>query len=130
MQTDAPYVLLYDGDCCICSAFARVVTLLSRRRLIHARPIQASRALLGGMSEEAALGSAHLASPDGRIRNGPDVLPAIAGVLLACPDLEDRVNASLRARATTHHAYRLLVSLRGSLSCASGAPSSAARTLR
>ena len=130
MRTDTSFVLLYDGDCRVCSAFARTVTWLSGRRSIQRRTIQTAHGLLAGMPEEAALASAHMVSPDGRIRTGPDVLPAIVGALLGRPRLEDQVNASPWARSAADRTYRLLVALRGSLSCASGASSSAGRTPR
>lgn len=130
MQTDASLVLLYDGDCRICTAFARAVSRLAGRDAIRARSIQTSPALFGGMPPTTALASAHAISPDGRIRSGPDVLPALAGAFLRQPRLEDRMNASARARSATDVVYHALVAFRGALSCASAATSSEARNPR
>lgn len=130
MRTDPPVLLLYDGDCRICTAFARTVAWASRGRAIQALSVQDSRESLPGISEDRVLASAHLVSPDGRIRSGSAILPAIVGVLLREPHLESRLNASPRARAAADRAYEFLVALRGSLTCASGAPFSGARTPR
>lgn len=130
MRTDAPFFLLYDGDCRICTAFARAVTVLPGTRSIRSRPVQESYQLLGGMSEADALASAHVVSPDGSIRSGPDVLPAIVGALLAQPQLVARVESHAWARATADRVYRILVAFRGRLSCAAGATSSVARSPR
>lgn len=130
MRTDAPFLLLYDGTCRICSAFARAVAILDAGRSIRARSIQISAHLLEGMSEEEALAAAHLVAPDGRVRTGPDVLPALLGALVARPRLEDRLNASPLAKAASDRTYGLLVAVRGRLNCASGASSSAARNPR
>lgn len=130
MRTDAPFFLLYDGECRICTAFARAVTLLTGTGSLRSRPVQESYGLLRGMSEADALASAHVVSPDGRIRSGPEVLPAIVGALLAQPQLAERVESHPWARATADRVYRILVAFRGSLSCAAGATSSAARSPR
>ena len=130
MQTERPSFLLYDGDCRICTAFARVVAWASGGRSLRARAIQDALGLLEGLSEETAMSSAHVLSPDGRIRTGPAILPAIAGTLFRAPRLETRLNASPRARAATERTYEFLVALRGGLTCASGAPFAAARTPR
>ncbi len=85
---------------------------------------------LPGMSEAEALAAVHMVSPDGRVRTGPAVLPAIVGSLLAQPHLEDRVNASPWGRAAADRTYEVLVALRGRLNCATGASSSAGRSPR
>ena len=130
MRNETPFLLLYDGDCRICTAFARAVTHVAPGNAVRARPIQASRALLAGMSEAEALGSAHLVAPDGSLRHGPDVLPALLGTVLARPSLEARVNASAHGRAATERIYAVLVSLRGNLNCVIGVSASAAHSLR
>jgi predicted DCC family thiol-disulfide oxidoreductase YuxK len=128
MRTVGPSLLLYDDDCRVCSAFARTVAILAPGRSIRAQSIQASTPILAGMSGEEALAAAHLLAPDGILRTGPEVIPAILGALLANPKVEQRWNASPQARRASTRTYRLLVELRGRLSCVSGARASAGRS--
>ncbi len=130
MQTERPSLLLYDGDCRICTAFARIAAWAAGGRALRARAIQDSSNLLAGIAEETVMSAAHVVSPDGRVRTGPAILPVIAGAVLHAPRIENRLNASPRARAAAERTYELLVVLRGGLTCASGAPLSGVRTPR
>lgn len=130
MRTAAPFLLLYDRDCRICSTFARGVDRLAGPRSVQARAIQSSPELLPSLSSAEALASAHVVSPDGRLRSGSSILPALVAALLKHPEWENWLNASSRARAAARRTYDLLVAIRGSLSCANGAPAWAARSPR
>ena len=75
MEPEGTYFLLYDGECRICTAFARAVAALDIRGTLRARPLQDSRDLLGGMPEEEILGAAHVVAPDGQVTTGAAAMP-------------------------------------------------------
>ena len=130
MEPEGTYFLLYDGECRICTAFARAVAALDIRGTLRARPLQDSRDLLGGMPEEEILGAAHVVAPDGPVTTGAAAMPTIAGVLLGVPRLEAWLRSSPPRMRAVSRAYDFLVSLRGQLTCGVPSPSSAARSPR
>lgn len=130
MRAARPYFLLYDGECRICSAFARTVKALDVRQTLRIRPIQESKELLVGIPEAEQLEAAHAVSPDGRVTTGSAAMPAIVAALVAGPGLERRLRSSRSSVAVLSRFYEVLTELRGRLSCANVAPSSAARIPR
>lgn len=130
MQTRAPYLLLYDGDCRICTAFARGVRTVDVRRRIRIRPIQESRHLLSAIPGDSILDAAHAVAPDGRVTTGADALPTLLSALLGVPRVERRVRASRASMRLLSRFYAILVQLRGHLSCGFAAAASAARSPR
>ncbi len=130
MRTAAPYLLLYDGDCRTCSAFAHGLRLLDLHRRIRIRPIQGSGGLLRSLPPDEILGAAHAVSPDGRVTTGADAVPTLAGALLAAPGVEARLRASRTSMRLISRIYAFLVEFRGRLTCGVLVPASAAHSPR
>ena len=130
MRTEPLYFLLYDGDCRVCSLFGRIVSLIDIQRRIRVQPIQESRSLLRGISEEEILDAAHVVVPDGRVTTGADAMPALLGGLLGNPRLERLLRSSATSMRLFSRLYGILVELRGHLTCGFPAPASAAHTPR
>ncbi len=130
MRTEGGYFLLYDGDCRVCSFFGSIVSILDVQRRIRVRPIQDSQDLLPGIPTDTVLDAAHAVSPDGRVTTGADAMPTLIGALLGRPLVEARLRSSRSSMRTLSRLYRILVGLRGHLSCGVGAASKAVRTPR
>lgn len=130
MRTKSPYLLLYDGDCRVCTAFARCLAFIDIHRSLRARPIQESRSFLQGMSEDTMFDAAHAVAPDGRVTTGADAMPTLAGALLGTPNAEAWLRGSPATMRTLTRGYAILVRLRGQLTCGIAAPSSATRSPR
>ncbi len=129
MRNDRVYTLLFDGDCRICRAFACVVHLLDVRRAVAIGAIQASGELLRTVPPDERLSAAHMVAPDGRVTSGGDAMPAIVAALVADSGVERRIRRSRRSMAALDRLYRIMVGVRGQLTCAAG-PVSAARSPR
>ncbi len=130
MRTAGVYLLLYDGDCRICTAVARGVERLDVHGNIHAQPIQDSAQLLAAVPPEEMLGAAHAIAPDGRVTSGAEVVPTLAGALLAAPGVEARLRSSRASMRLISRLYGFLVEFRGRLTCGALVPASAARSPR
>ncbi len=130
MRTEAPYFLLYDSDCRVCTAFARAVAFLDVRRGLQIRPIQDSHALLPGFPGDSALRAAHAVSPDGNVTTGADAMPALIGAVLGIPRIEGWLRGSGLPMSLVNRGYGILVDVRGRLTCGVPAPASAARSPR
>jgi predicted DCC family thiol-disulfide oxidoreductase YuxK len=130
MRSDAPYSLLYDGDCRVCSAFARAVRLVDVRRALHIERIQQAQDLLQSIPSDARLASAHAVAPDGRVTSGGDAMPAILAALVAGPAFERKIRSSRTSMALLARVYAVMAGVRGRLSCASGAAVAAGRSPR
>lgn len=111
------WALLYDGDCRICTTFARAVKVIDLRGGIRIQPIQASRELLRSIPGDEILDAMHVVSPDGRVRTGGEALPAILAALTGAPVLEGLLDHSFVAAAFFRGLYAVLVELRGHLTC-------------
>lgn len=125
MQTEGPYLVLYDGDCRICTASARFVAFIDIHRRIHARAIQDSGELLGGIPENLRLDAAHAVAPDGHVTTGADAMPTLVGALLGTPEAEGCLRSSPASMRMLSRLYALLVRFRGQLTCGLVSPSSA-----
>lgn len=110
------YVLLYDGDCRLCSASARWVSAVDVHGRIRIRPIQASRELLPGSGDDI-LDAMHVVAPDGRVWTGGEAVPAILAALSGARAIEPLLRASPAATSAMHVLYSLMVELRGHLTC-------------
>lgn len=104
--------------------------MLDLRRTLRVRPIQESTELLAGIPEAERLEAAHAVSPDGHVTTGSAAMPAIVAALVAGPGFERRLRASRFSMAALSRLYGVLVELRGRLTCATVAPSSAGRSPR
>ncbi len=122
--------LLYDRDCRICTACARLLRFVDLHRGIRIQPIQDSRDLLRGVPEDALLDAARAVSPDGRVTTGAEAVPTLAGALLGVPGIEGRLRTSRSAMRCLSRLYGLLVGLRDQLTCGVAAPSSEGRSPR
>ncbi len=130
MPTPDATFLLYDGDCRVCTAFARAVHAVDLRRAIRIRPIQESRELLRGMAQDTILDAAHAVSPDGRVTTGADALPTLVAALLGTPRIEGWIRSSKTSMGAASWFYALLVDLRGHLTCGFAVPAAAERSPR
>ncbi len=127
MPSDGAYILLFDGDCRICRAFARAIHHLDVRRSLSVRPIQESRGLLGALPVDRHLKAAHVVAPDGRVSSGGEAMAALVAGLVAGPRFEERIRRSMACSQALGRAYAVLARLREQLSCAV-VPASAGRT--
>lgn len=125
-------ILLYDGDCRICTTFARSMVALDLRHALRIRTIQESKGLLEGLRGDEILDAMHVLTPDGRRLTGGEALPALLSGLAGAPALETLIVRSSLVRAAMRRLYSVLAEFRGHLTCRfDGAPaSSAARTPR
>ena len=130
MRSEAPYTLLFDGECRVCAAFARVVRLVDLRRGLQVCSIQDSGGLLAAVPAEERLGAAHAVGPDGRVTSGAEAMPAIVAALTAGPRFEARLRSSRTSMVALEYIYRLMTEMRGRLSCATGVAPSAGRIPR
>lgn len=117
------YVVLYDGECHVCSAFVRLIRVLDLRRRIRSRPIQDAGEFLHGIPPGEALGAMHALGPEGRMSTGGDALPTIVAALTGGPSVESLIRSSPPALAGLNRVYRILVAVRGRLTCEVASPS-------
>ena len=109
--------LLYDGDCRICRAFARLARSLDLRDRIAIRPLQEARDLLPGVQEAEILHAVRGVSPDGRLWEGAEALLVVLAALLDGPALQTLLLRSPPAVAVARRGYAILVEFRGHLTC-------------
>ena len=115
--------LLYDGDCRLCTAAAWCVRSLDLGGRLRVRAIQESDDLLRSVPPEDRARAVRAIGPDGRMVAGPDALPLILATLAGAPGMERVLRSSSTAMSSLSRLYRLLVGLRGRLSCGVSAPS-------
>lgn len=130
MPAQGAVLVLYDGDCRICTAFARALRALDIHRAIRIRPIQDSRDMLSGIPDDKILDAAHAVTADGRLVTGANAMPTILGALLGVPGVEPLLRSSRSSMAVLSRFYALLVEFRGHLTCAFASGSSEGRTPR
>lgn len=130
MRRNRSYSLLYDGDCRVCTAFARAVSFLDLRRHLRVRPIQESEALLAAIPPTERLSEAHAVSPDGRVSSGAEAMPTVIAALVGNPAIEPRLRGSPRSMALLGRSYEVLREIRGRLTCGIAAPASVGRSPR
>lgn len=118
MPDEPGYSLLYDGECRICSAFARVVALLDVRGSLRVRRIQESEALLADIPADRMLASAHAVSPNGRVSSGAEAMPALVAALVADPAFESHLRSSHVATTALGAFYEIMRTIRGPIACA------------
>src|SRR5438093_12695619 len=75
------YILLFDRDCGICSAFGRWVHAADLRRRIELRTIQSGRDLLRGVPEDRIFDAFHMITPSGGLATGGDAVPVLIEAL-------------------------------------------------
>ncbi|HEY7588428.1 MAG TPA: DCC1-like thiol-disulfide oxidoreductase family protein [Thermoplasmata archaeon] len=126
----AEYVLLYDGECRVCTALARGVKSLDMRRRIQTRSLQEAQGLLPTGLGPRFLESMHVVTPEGRLATGPAAIPAMLAGLAGAPYLEFLLNRSRGVRRVTQRLYDALGEVRGHLTCRPVVPSSEAHSLR
>lgn len=119
------YTVLYDGECRICTAFARAVQALGVTGHVRSRPIQESLDMLGPMPPGKVLDSMHAIAPDGRVTTGGEAMPAIVAAVAGGPALESLLRSSALVKSSLGGLYRVMVTIRGRLTCGIASPSSA-----
>src|SRR5207249_11030699 len=75
------YILLFDRDCGICSAFGRWVHAADLRRRIELRTIQSGRDLLRGVPDDRIFDAFHMITPSGGLATGGDAVPLLIEAL-------------------------------------------------
>ncbi len=111
------YILLYDGDCGICSALSRWIRALDWRGRIRLQSIQASRAVLAGIPEDHMLDAFHILSPDGRLTTGGDAVPTLIGAFPIGAGVERFLRGSSALMVVVHGFYGFLTRFRDRLVC-------------
>lgn len=111
------YVLLYDRDCGICSAFSRWIHIVDVRGRIRFQSIQSGRALLKGVPEERMLDAWHIVAPDGRVTTGGDAVPTLVGAFPIGAGLGHLLRESSVLMRHVHRLYAFLTRFRDQLVC-------------
>ena len=111
------YVVLYDRDCGICSAFSRLIRVVDMRRRIRIETIQSSRHLIRDVPAERVLDAFHVVTRDGRSTTGGDAVPTLIEALPLGIGLARILRASTILTAAVHASYRFLTRFRDRLVC-------------
>ena len=114
---NAPYVLLYDRDCGICSAVSRWIRAIDWRGRIRLASIQSSRSILVGIPEDRMLDALHVVSPDGRVTTGGDAIPTLIGAFPIGAGVERVLRESAPLMRVVHRFYGFLTQFRDRLVC-------------
>lgn len=80
---NAPWLVLYDGDCGLCKWLLAVLLRFDRARRLRPVALQRPEAepLLADLVPAERMASMHLVSPDGTRTSGGEALPALLGLL-------------------------------------------------
>lgn len=117
-MVDREYILLFDRDCGICSAFSRWIQALDiRRRRVRLQTIQSSQDLLRGMPEEQVFDAFHIISPDGQVRTGGDAVPLLIQALPMGGGIGRVVDGSPPLMSRVRDLYEFLTRFRERLVC-------------
>jgi predicted DCC family thiol-disulfide oxidoreductase YuxK len=116
-KIDIP-ILVYDGECGVCSAFAGLMLLLVPRLRILPFQDRTARSTLAGLHQEELERSAHLVLPDGRILSGADAFSALLDLLPLVGRLHRRLSALPVLRGLEGALYSVGVELRERTRCA------------
>ncbi|TLZ43747.1 MAG: DUF393 domain-containing protein [Methanobacteriota archaeon] len=111
------YILLFDRDCGICSAFGRWVHAVDLRGRIHLRTIQTSRELIKEIPDDRVLEAFHIVSPNGRVTTGGDAVPTLIEALPMGAGLGGILRDSPTLMSRVHAAYGFLTRFRERLLC-------------
>lgn len=109
--------LLYDGDCRVCTAFARAVHALDLRHRVSIRPLQEAREILPALPSEQILDAMRFVAVDGSTTAAEDALIALLAALAGSKDLEPLLRRSRLVARSARWFYATLVELRGHLIC-------------
>src|SRR2546428_5186412 len=115
------YVLLYDGDCGICSALSRWIRAVDVRRRIRFESIQSGRGLLKGIPEDRMLDAWHMVAPDGQVTTGGDAVPTLVGAFPIGAGFGRLLAGSSGLMRQVHRLYAFLTRFRDRLVCRLGA---------
>src|SRR2546428_5882565 len=111
------YVLLYDGDCGICSALSRWIRAVDVRRRIRFESIQSGRGLLKGIPEDRMLDAWHMVAPDGQVTTGGDAVPTLVGAFPIGAGFGRLLRGSSGLMRQVHRLYAFLTRFRDRLGC-------------
>jgi len=117
MAANREYVLLFDRDCGICTAFGRWIHAVDVRHRIRLQTIQSSRELLREIPDGQVLDAFHIVSPDGDILTGGDAVPTVIEALPMGAGLGRVLRDSDVLMAQVHGFYRFLTRFRERLVC-------------
>src|SRR5437867_1424537 len=111
------YILLFDRDCGICSAFGRWVHAADLRRRIELRTIQSGRDLLRGVPEDRIFDAFHMITPSGGLATGGDAVPVLIEALPMGAGVGRILRGSGALMSAVHSFYQLLTRFRDRLVC-------------
>jgi len=102
------YILLFDRDCGICSAFGRWVHAADLRRRIELRTIQSGRDLLRGVPEDRIFDAFHMITPSGGLATGGDAVPVLIEALPMGAGFGRILRGSGALMSAVHSLYQFL----------------------
>ena len=111
------YILLFDRDCGICSAFGRWVHAADLRRRIDLRTIQSGRDLLRGVPEDRIFDAFHMITPSGGLATGGDAVPVLIEALPMGAGFGRILRGSGALMSAVHSFYQFLTRFRDRLVC-------------
>jgi predicted DCC family thiol-disulfide oxidoreductase YuxK len=129
MET-SEYILLFDRDSGICSAFSRWIHAADLRRRIRLRTIQSSRDLLWTVPEDRIFDAFHIISPSGSLTTGGDALPILIEALPMGSGFGRILRGSRSLMSGVHAFYRFLTRFREQLVCSVDAAGTSADSVR
>lgn len=105
MAMRAPLTVLYDADCGFCRYTLAALLRFDRDRRLLPVPIQGpdGNRLLGHLTPEQRLASAHVVTPEGRVYSGGD---AVAPILRVLPGMAPVAPLASALAAPTRWGYR------------------------
>ncbi len=117
--SDSP-VLLYDGECRVCTIFARLLARADLRKQMDILPLQDVRArnLLTSMSQEEVMGSSHFVTAERRIFSGQDAVHHALSQLSIFGGPYGRLTGGRLGRRLEGYLYDLGVAIRNWTECA------------
>src|SRR2546430_4444991 len=111
------YILLFDRDCGICSAFGRWVHAADLRRRIDLRTIQSGRDLLRGVPEDRIFDAFHMITPRGGLATGGDAVPVLIEALPMGAGFGRILRGSNALMSAVRSFYQFLTRFRDRLVC-------------
>jgi len=117
MAANREYILLFDRDCGICTAFGRWIHAVDVRHRIRFQTIQSSRELLREIPDGQVLDAFHIVPPNGDILTGGDAVPTVIEALPMGAGLGRVLRGSDVLMAQVHAFYGFLTRFREQLVC-------------
>ncbi|MEE9237194.1 MAG: DCC1-like thiol-disulfide oxidoreductase family protein [Thermoplasmata archaeon] len=112
--------LLYDGDCGVCTVFARLIAMADFRHQLGILPFQdrGARHLLEGWTQAQIERSTHFVTPDGRVYSGQKALHHTLSLLPIIGPAHLRLGSSSFVIRLEGALYNVGKALRNQMKCA------------